>query len=124
MLEPSGAVYLGTQWDPNTDEIITLRSGPYGAYLQLENRLPKANKSASISAQRPAKFRTASLLEDTDPANMTAEEAVGILAWPRWLGEHPTAGQPVAVHQGKYGPYVRHAGVYAPLPKVCQNSHG
>jgi DNA topoisomerase-1 len=35
----------------------------------------------------------------------------------RPLGDHPTKGGPIAAKNGRYGPYVSHAGVNATLPK-------
>lgn len=35
----------------------------------------------------------------------------------RVIGAHPADGEPVAVYEGRYGPYVKHGGVNASLPR-------
>ena len=35
----------------------------------------------------------------------------------REIGPHPTGGKPVTVKSGRYGPYLQHDGINAPLPK-------
>ncbi|MBN1565065.1 MAG: DNA topoisomerase I, partial [Anaerolineae bacterium] len=35
----------------------------------------------------------------------------------RELGKHPTDGEPVAIYEGRYGPYVKHGKINASLPK-------
>jgi len=35
----------------------------------------------------------------------------------RTLGDHPADGKPVTLHEGRYGPYVKHGRVNATLPK-------
>src|SRR5690606_32463180 len=35
----------------------------------------------------------------------------------RTLGAHPDDGQPVTAQKGRYGPYVKHGGINATLPK-------
>jgi len=35
----------------------------------------------------------------------------------RTLGEHPADGEPVAIYEGRYGPYVKHGAINASLPK-------
>ena len=55
---------------------------------------------------------------------MSVEQAVSLLAWPKVLGQHPSEGGDVEVHLGKFSPHVKHAGVNAPLPKVCHHARG
>ena len=35
----------------------------------------------------------------------------------REIGPHPTGGKPVVIKSGRYGPYLQHDGINAPLPK-------
>jgi DNA topoisomerase-1 len=67
----------------------------------------------------------ATIPKGTDPASLTLEQAVELLAAKaasgpagggRALGEHPEGGV-ITLRAGKYGPYVSHGKVNATLPK-------
>jgi DNA topoisomerase-1 len=70
-----------------------------------------------------------SLEAGDDPLGISLERALELLAKPkkgrrrgrsgplRALGEHPDDGKPVAIYAGRYGPYVKHDGTNASLPK-------
>jgi DNA topoisomerase-1 len=82
---------------PETSEPIFILIGAYGPYVQLgeateENKKPK---------------RT-SLPKGVKPEDVTLEMAVGLLALPRNLGEHPESGKNIKASLGRFGPYVVH----------------
>jgi DNA topoisomerase-1 len=82
---------------PETGEAIFMLIGAYGPYVQLgeateENKKPK---------------RT-SLPKGVKPEDVTLEMAVGLLALPRTLGEHPESGKNIKASLGRFGPYVVH----------------
>ncbi|MCI5049436.1 MAG: type I DNA topoisomerase [Rickettsiales bacterium] len=90
---------LGT--DPDTDEDITLRKGPYGVYVQLGTG---------------SKPKRASLPKGVKPEEMTFERALSLLQLPREVGAHPETGDMITAGIGRYGPYLLHQKVYTSLP--------
>jgi DNA topoisomerase-1 len=69
-----------------------------------------------------------SLKKSDDVLDVSLDRALELLSTPkkgrrrsskklRELGEHPESGGEVAVYTGRYGPYVKHDGVNASLPK-------
>ena len=90
---------------PETSEMITLRKGPYGPYMQLgEGSKEKKPKRVSI------------------PKNFEAEQiglnmAIQLLSLPRKLGFHPETNKTVSAGIGMYGPYVLHNKKYKALEK-------
>jgi DNA topoisomerase-1 len=90
---------LGT--DPVSGEVVSLRKGPYGVYVQLgESKTPKR----------------ASLLKSMRPEAMTLEIALTLLSLPRELGNHPDTGKKIVANNGKFGPYLLHDGKFTTLP--------
>ncbi len=94
----AGPTVLGT--DPSTGQEITLRSGRFGAYVQLGDG--KDAKRASIP-------------RDVPQADVDLEWALKLLSLPRTIGSHPETGKPIAASIGRYGPYLAHDGNYAKL---------
>ncbi len=84
---------------------VTVKSGRFGPYVNWG----KIN---------------ATLAKGADPANLTLQQAVDLLAAKangapssgRALGDHPQGGA-ITVREGRYGPYVNHGKVNATLPK-------
>jgi DNA topoisomerase-1 len=71
-----------------------------------------------------------SLQAEDDPLDITLDRALELLAQPkrrgrggaavkplREIGAHPGDEQPIALHEGRYGPYVKHGKTNASLPK-------
>ncbi|MBC6444022.1 MAG: type I DNA topoisomerase [Alphaproteobacteria bacterium GM202ARS2] len=92
---------LGTH--PQLGVPISLRDGPYGPYLQLDEETKGKPKRASLN-------RTG-----YTPDTVTLAVAVGLLALPRVVGKHPQSGEDMIVSNGPYGPYVRHQNLFASL---------
>lgn len=82
---------------PDTGEAIYLSVGSYGPYVQL----------GDVSDDNP-KPKRASLPKGVKPEDVTLEQAVGLLALPRLLGNNPVTGGKIKASLGRFGPYVVH----------------
>jgi DNA topoisomerase-1 len=89
-----GPASVGTH--PETGEPIYLLEGQYGPYVQL-GEVEGKNKP-----------KRASLPKGVKPDDVTLDMAVGLLALPRTLGEHPETHRPVKAGLGRFGPYILH----------------
>jgi DNA topoisomerase I len=76
------------------DPEVVVRAGRYGPYV-----------SQVLPEDATEKPRTASLPPNVSPADVTLEQALELLSFPKTLGEDE--GVPVTVHRGRYGPYVQ-----------------
>lgn len=82
---------------PETGEPIYVLTGNYGPYVQLGDKTDENPKP-----------KRASLPKGVKPEDATLEMAVGLLALPRTLGQHPDTGAKVKASLGRFGPYVVH----------------
>ena len=82
---------------PKTGEPIMVLTGQYGPYVQL----------GAVSDANP-KPKRASLPKGVKPEDVTLDLAVGLLALPRLLGQHPDTGAKILASQGRFGPYIVH----------------
>ena len=90
---------------PETGEVMILKSGPYGPYVQLGDD------------EQEGKPKRTSLPRGLEPSAVTHELAAGLLSLPRTLGQHPETGKDVQAAIGRFGPYVKHGSTFASLPK-------
>ena len=97
----TGPRELGT--DPETGETITLRSGPYGQYIQ---------RGEAAKGYKPPRV---SLPKGYTPGEIDLHTARALLALPRTVCHHPEDGEPVQAGVGRYGPYVKHGRAYVSL---------
>ncbi len=87
--------------DPNTNEEVFLKKGPYGIYLQLGN--DKKPKRTSIPK-----------LINVDDLDLKL--ALLLLELPRDLGNPPGESKPIYAGIGRFGPYLRFGTTYVSLP--------
>ncbi len=90
--------------DPDTGLPITVRKGPYGAYVQLGE--------AEEGGPKP---KRASLPKGVSAATIDLEMALGLLALPREVGLHPETGDMITAGLGRFGPFLKMGGTYVSL---------
>ena len=116
---------------PADGKPVTVHNGRYGPYVKhgrtmaslpegqapedatLEAALPLLEQKKAGGGKTPA--RKAAAGPKAAAANGRARKAA---AGPlKALGAHPADGKPVTLHNGRFGPYVKHGRATAPLPK-------
>ncbi|MEM7679561.1 MAG: type I DNA topoisomerase [Pseudomonadota bacterium] len=131
---------------PDTGRTITLRLGPYGPYVQIDPAIEtaemeaekqaaydkaieewkeakkvakKAGEKAPRKPPKPKKEKPKrqGLPKGTKVEDVTLDMAVGLLALPRDIGEHPETGLMIKAGIGRFGPFVMHDGKFASIPK-------
>jgi len=119
--------------DPSTKELITLRKGPYGYYLQWGDETTVSAQGTSIQAEKPnaskkskkvkgkkavkPKPKRVSLPATATPDDVTLEMALRLKALPFVLGQHPELGENLNIGLGRFGPYIKFGDQYASIPK-------
>ncbi|HLQ44306.1 MAG TPA: type I DNA topoisomerase, partial [Planctomycetaceae bacterium] len=85
---------------------IYVLNGPFGPYLQVGDVVDGEPKPKRVSIPKTI-----------DPATMSLDMAMKLLALPRPLGTHPETGKVVSAGIGRFGPYVLHEKMYKSIPK-------
>ncbi|MDP9127506.1 MAG: type I DNA topoisomerase [Pseudomonadota bacterium] len=113
--------------DPQTNLPITVRVGPYGAYVQLgplpltappaeapaADGKPKKKRKKKDDAPKPKRV---SLPKGLDPNLIDLSTALKILSLPREVGKHPEQGEMIYAGVGRFGPYLKMGSQYKTLP--------
>ncbi|WP_207460630.1 type I DNA topoisomerase [Azospirillum sp. SYSU D00513] len=119
---------LGT--DPETGLPVSIRRGPYGAYIQLgpppapaEPPPPPVEEPAADGKKKKAKKvkdeapkpKRVSLPKGMAPADVDLDTALRLLGLPRLIGQHPETKEEITAGIGRFGPYLKHGSTYKSL---------
>ncbi|HVW66443.1 MAG TPA: type I DNA topoisomerase [Candidatus Peribacteraceae bacterium] len=96
--------------DPETKLEVIVRTGRFGPYVQL-GRLEVEKGAKKKKGEGP---KTASLPKTISIDDVTMEQAMSLLAFPRVLGKHD--GNDMQVILGRFGPYLKCGDVTTALP--------
>ncbi|HEX6960115.1 MAG TPA: type I DNA topoisomerase [Ferrovibrio sp.] len=106
----SGPQELGE--DPDSGQMVTLRQGPFGPYVQLGE--------AEGEGKKKTKPKRASLPRGIAAEDVTLELALKLLTLPRVVGLHPSTGKEIVAGLGRFGPYLLHDGAYTKLKDAME----
>lgn len=95
--------------DPTTGLEVIARTGRFGPYVQLGKLDPpekgKGKTKTKGKTKKGEDLRTASLPKNVSPDDVTLEDALALLSFPKVLGSHK--GEDVSAVLGRFGPYLK-----------------
>lgn len=130
--------------EPGSGRTVSLRRGPYGPYVQIDPAQELIDEVAAINAQHLIDFeekvkkakeagkkkipkkpkkkaqpkpKRQGLPAGVNVEDVTLESALDLLSLPRDVGEHPETGKMIQAGIGRFGPFLKHDGVFTSLPK-------
>ncbi len=124
--------------DPKTGEIIYLKKGPYGFYIQRgedikmpkrttfpkgykktekEKELLKKEREEIKRLKALPKPKRVSVPKEIKEEEINLELALKLLSLPRELGIHPESGEVIIANIGRFGPYVGHGKEFRSIQK-------
>ncbi len=97
--------------DPETGKEVVARTGRFGPYVQLglPEKLPEKKKG-----EKKIKLKSASIPKHISLDDVTLEQALSLLSFPKLIGERE--GQPVTIAFGRFGPYLRAGELTVSIP--------
>ncbi len=103
--------------DPENKLPVSVRIGPYGAYVQLgpkpeaegaiaveEKEEKKTKKKKKTKAPKP---KRTSLPKGMDPNLIDLDTALKLLSLPREVGPHPETTEMITAGMGRFGPFIK-----------------
>jgi DNA topoisomerase I len=99
---------------PETGAMITAGIGRYGPFVQNDGtyaNLDSVEEVFSVGLNRAVSLIAEKKAGGGRSGGRATPKAL------KTLGEHPAAGGPITVREGRYGPYINHGKINATLPK-------
>jgi len=93
--------------DPDTGEMISMRKGPYGVYVQRGEEI--------LEGKKKIKPKRASIPKTSNPVDVTLETALGLLSLPRDVGIDEQTDDMITAGFGRFGPFIKVGGTYVSL---------
>ena len=122
--ESTGPIPLGD--DPETGLPVSIRRGPYGAYVQLGPKVEIAppqppvvkekGKGKAKAKEKAEKPKRVSLPKGMPIADIDLATALRLLSLPREVGIHPSGTEMITAGIGRFGPYLKIGPRYKSLP--------
>lgn len=113
---------------PTTGRSVTVRQGPYGAYVQMDapeqeeiaeevpQEFTKAGKPKKAKKTKTPKPKRSPLPKGFSAETLDLATAVKILELPRDVGNHPESKEMIKAGVGRFGPYLMHQGKFKSIP--------
>jgi len=100
-------------------EVIAQYEADIEAWKEAKKVAKKAGEKAPKKPPKPKapKPKRQGLPKGLAPADVTLEKALSLLALPREVGHHPETGKLIEAGIGRFGPFVKHDGKFASIPK-------
>ena len=95
---------LGT--DPDTGKPVSLRRGPYGPYVQIDEEEGSKDKPKRQGVPKGVKV-----------GDVDLKAALKLLELPRDVGVHPQTREMIKAGIGRFGPFLLHQKTYTSIPK-------
>ncbi|NQU59739.1 MAG: type I DNA topoisomerase, partial [Rhodospirillales bacterium] len=93
--------------DPDSGDMITLRKGPYGFYVQ--------RGEETLEGKKKIKPKRSSVPKDMNPAEVDLARGLALLSLPRDVGIDPETNDMITAGLGRFGPFIKVGGTYVSL---------
>ena len=97
---------------PETKQPIYIKTGRFGPYVQQGD--PELTPKGKV--KRGTAPRRASLWPSMTMEDISLDEALLLLSFPKELGEFPDTKEPILVQDGRFGPYIKSGSETRSLP--------
>ena len=107
LLESAGEFPRPLGHHPDSGEKVQLLDGRFGPFVQEGETPPRGARGKKRKQPKRASVPQKDKKPAIPLADITLEDAIEWLRWPKTLGQHPDNDEEVRVRPGRWGPYVQ-----------------